>query len=261
MASHSFLATSVVVFVVFCGTTDGAVTHSERSCNELDVLTCLEQNAESIINGGGAIDFPAVIEKVCGGNVKTCTQIQPFNKCPEEYRTRILALENSLQKAADALCQNDGALFIEVIAALSCVRLEDLVRCVEAINITSQLDLLTHKRRQQDWDHVNTELSKCIEGTREDREDCKAADFGPVKNVIDNFLTQSPAPNNGSGVTSTTSPPPNNGSGVTSTASPPPNNGSGVTSTASPPPNNGSGVTSTASILTAFVSLLVSLAL
>lgn len=67
--------------------------------------------------------------------------------------------------------------------------------------------------------HVNTELSKCIEGTRQDTELCNAADFGPVKKVIDIFLNRSP------------------------------------------PDNNGSGVMPAASLFTAFVSLLVSLAL
>ncbi|XP_077554136.1 uncharacterized protein LOC144169014 isoform X2 [Haemaphysalis longicornis] len=153
MASRSVPATAVAVFIVFWGITDGAVTQSEHSCDELDVQNCLVHNAETFINGTEENDIPAYIEKVCRGNVKTCTQIQPLNVCPEEYRTRILALENSLQKAADALCQKGGALLKDVMPTLSCWRIQGLVSCVQAINTTTpELDLLTHKWRQQDWE-------------------------------------------------------------------------------------------------------------
>ncbi|XP_077538400.1 uncharacterized protein LOC144150974 [Haemaphysalis longicornis] len=218
MACCNVRVTALVVLFVVCVTTDGAVTHTNSSCNELDVWSCLGEQAKSIVKKGN--NLTALVTQVCPGNMTTCTQIQPLSNCSEEYRTGILALENSHKKAADALCENNAAPFKDVILTLNCWKIEDLRSCVEAINITTPiLDLLTHRRRQQDWDLFNTELSKCIEGSRENTTDCKAADFGPVKKVIDIFFTQSP------------------------------------------PPSSGSGVTSTASILTAFVSLLVSLAL
>ncbi|XP_077552670.1 uncharacterized protein LOC144167197 [Haemaphysalis longicornis] len=214
MASRSVRATAVVVFVVFCGTTDGALAQSEHSCNELDVRRCLVHNAD----GGKGHDILAAIQKVCSGKVKTCTEIKPLDKCPKEYRTRILAMENSLQKAADAVCQK-GTFSKDVTLTIICWRLSDLESCVGAIKTaTPELDHLKHNWRQQDWDHFNTELSKCIEGLRDASEECQAADFGPVKKIIEILFTPSP------------------------------------------PPNNGSGLTSAAFILTAFVSLLVSLA-
>ncbi|XP_077554132.1 uncharacterized protein LOC144169005 [Haemaphysalis longicornis] len=206
MAILSVHARAIILFAFFCWTTDGAVTPSERTCNEDDILTCLEGNVEFIADNTQANDIPALIEKVCGAKEKPCTEIHPLDKCPEDSKTRMVTLEKSLQETFDALCQKDATLLKDLVTTLQCWKYDAIVSCVETINVTTPgLDFLTPKRSQEDWDHFNTELPKCVDRAREDTEECRGADVRPMKKVIDVFFAHSQRLNNGSGVTSSAS--------------------------------------------------------
>lgn len=206
MASRSICITAIAVFAVFGETTDGAPADPERSCNEDYFESCLQRKTEFLTNEAQANDMPAIIEKMCRVKVKPCTEILPLDKCPEDFKTQIFALEKSFEVTFDALCEKDATLFKDLAKTLDCWRPDDFISCVGTINVTALgLDLLTPKRSQETWDNFNAELLKCIDHARYESEKCNGSDVGPVQEATSILVRRLNRLYNASGRTSAAS--------------------------------------------------------
>ncbi|XP_077554133.1 uncharacterized protein LOC144169007 [Haemaphysalis longicornis] len=179
MACCSVRVTALVVFFVVCVTTGDADFFGELQCYT-DAYVCVSKGVYYPSKPDEAINFPAVIEKVCRRFFYTCTRNRSLDECPQKSRAPLLALETALQKTSDALCQNDASLFKDTILPATCFSWGKFTSCLNEMDIRIPYFAWLHNLTQESLDAIKADISTCIRRSRKDTAECKAADFGPV---------------------------------------------------------------------------------